>query len=450
VTSFAHRVTSFARRVRDWLRRRTPTQILVVGLVLFWIYCWPGFVGWDTRAHLLDARAGHYTDGHPPAVAYLVRICELFVAGPVLLMLIQSITLMLGLYMLLKTRIVERAAAWLAVAIFLFPPISGVTALVAKDGLMAGGLMIGIALLADEDTRRHRLALVFIFFASLMRWNALAATFVPMILLFRWKPALPRLKRYAIAGVAWLAVTGAAYETNELLTDETEYFWYWSNAYQDIAGTLEYMPDLDDATLTKLLDGVPLVEHENIHAKLRAIYNPAHIYHLMRDKGRVFRIAETQAERDAIAAAWKRIVLGNPGGYFRYRLDNFRLLLNLERRPSFSNVYIWFTVLAAPDTIAELEHDAYPSRIQAKLRAWSQWISLTPLYWLFPYFGLCFLMLPLCWRKPVEGSLLLSAIGYELAWFFLAQTTDYRYSQWMLVCTLSTLTLIVARRRVAA
>lgn len=430
-----------------WLKRRSPTQILVAGLTLFWIYCWPGFVGWDTRAHLIDARTGHYSDGHPPAVAYLVHICEWFVAGPVLVMLIQSITLMLGLYMLLATRIAERGAAWLAVAIFLFPPISGVTALVAKDGLMAGSLMIGIALLArDDNTRRHRLALLFILFASLMRWNALAATFAPMILLFRWRPAMPRLKRYAIAALAWLAITGVAYETNELLTDETEYIWYWSSAYQDIAGTLQYMPDLDDATLEQLLDGVPLLEHENLHAKLKSIYNPTHYFHLMRDQGRLFRPAETQAERDAIAAAWKRIVLGNPSAYLRYRVDNFRYLLNVDRVQSFSNVYIWFTVLAAPETVAELEHDAYPSRIQGKLRAWSQWISLTPLYWLFPYFALCFLLLPLCYRNVLEASLLLSAIGYELAWFFLAQTTDYRYSQWMLICAVSTLTLFVARR----
>jgi hypothetical protein len=56
-------------------------------------------------------------------------------------------------------------------------------------------------------------------------------------------------------------------------------------------------------------------------------------------------------------------------------------------------------------------------------------------------------LLPLCWNKVVEASLLLSAIGYELAWFFLAATTDYRYSQWMLVCSLSALALLIARWR---
>ncbi len=429
-----------------WLKRRSPTQILVAGLTLFWIYCWPGFVGWDTRAHMLDARHGHYSDGHPPAVAYVIRICEVFVTGPLLPMLIQSISLMVGLYLLFKTRAGERAAALIAVAVFLFPPIAGVTALIAKDGLMAGPLVIGIALLADERTRRQRLALVFIFFASLMRWNALAATFAPMILMFQWRPAMSRLKRYAIAAATWLAITGAAYEANELLTDEQEHIWYWSSAYQDIAGTLQYMPDLDDATLAQLLDGVPVVAHEGLHAKLRAIYNPAHYFQLMRDRGAVFRRPETDAERDAVAAAWKRIVLGHPAEYLRYRVDNFRYLINIDRVESFSNVYVWYSVIAAPETIPELEHDAGPSRIGDKLRDASVWISLTPLYWLFPYFALCFLLLPVCFRSALESSLLLSAIGYELAWFFLAQTTDYRYSQWMLICTVSAAALAIARR----
>jgi hypothetical protein len=176
------------------------------------------------------------------------------------------------------------------------------------------------------------------------------------------------------------------------------------------------------------------------------LYNPASHYHLMRNQGRIFSIPVNEQERAAVTAAWKRIVLGNPGAYLRYRLDNFRLLLAIDRPPSFSNVYVWFNVIAAPEVIAELGHDASPSRIQRRLIETSVWISLTPLYYTFFYFALCLLLVPLV-RERLELALILSALGYELQWFFLAATADTRYSQWMAICTLATAVLVAARWR---
>jgi hypothetical protein len=329
--------------------------------------------------------------------------------------------------------------------VFLFPYVSGVTGLIAKDGLMAGFLAIAIGLMLDERRSRQRWALVFLVLASLMRWNALAATFVPMLLLFRWKPSVTGFRRYAIALVVWLGVTAVAYETNELLTTKREFLWYWSFAYEDIAGTMGNMPAMDDPTMERMLEGLPLLYHDHIYDRFKAIYNPASHYHLMRDPGRLLEIPRDQAERDAIAAAWKRFVLGNPVAYLHYRYDNFRQLMLIDRPPSFSNVYVWFNVIAAPEVIVELQHDASPSRIQSELIEGSKWISLTPLYYTFVYFALTFFLLPFV-RRRLEVSLLLSAIGYELQWFFLAATADVRYSQWMVICTLTAGALLCLRR----
>ena len=418
-----------------------PRTILALAFVVFLIYAWPGFIGWDTREHMLQARAGIYTDGHPPAVACFVRLAELFVAGPALLLLFQGATLLLGLYMVLARRLAPRPAAIAASAIFLFPYISGVTAVIAKDAMMAGPLLIGIAVL---DTR-PRLALACMLFASLMRWNALAATCVPMLLLFKWTPAITGWRRYLIAAAAWLAVTAVAYEINEVMTDRREYLWYWSYAYEDIAGTMANMPPMDDATMEQMLAGVPLRYHDHIYDRFKAVYNPASHYHLMRGPQRLVDIAQNEAERTAIAAAWNRFVLGHPEAYLKYRVDNFRLLLALDRPPSFSNVYIWFNVIAAPEVVAELDHDAAPSRIQGLMRDASVWISLTPLYFTYLYFGLLIFLLPFVLRLRFEAALALSALGYELQWFFLAATADLRYSQWMVLTTLVVAVMLVAR-----
>jgi hypothetical protein len=430
--------------MRAWLARRTPRQILTGGLVLFLIYAGPGFVGWDTRAALVDARRHHFSDGHPPAIAWIVRISEWFISGPAGVLLIQAVTILLGLYLVLKSRMTERWAAVVATCIFLFPPVSGVTALIGKDGLMAGFLLLGIGFLLQ---RRMRPALIFLVLASLTRWNALAATFAPMLLLSRWGE-VTGVRRYALATAAWLGVTIAAFGINAALTDEHENIWYWSSAYQDIGGTLQYMPDLDDATLSQMLDGTPLVVKDHLHAAFRARYNPAHYFQLMRGATRIFEIPTNDTQRAAVAAAWKRIVLGHPRAYLKYRIDNARLLLQLDRPEKFSNVYVWFTVIGAPETIAELKHDAAPSKAQRWLIPASMAISLTPVYFIFLYALLCLLLLPFTLRNTLAASILLSAIGYEAAWFFLAQTTDYRYSQWMIICSLLALALVIYTRRV--
>jgi hypothetical protein len=427
------------------LRRRSPREILLAALALFWIYSWPGFVGWDTRSHFIEARTGHTGDGHPPAIAWLVKLTELFVTGPVGLLVIQSVTLLIALYLLFSLR-ASRTAAWWAAALFLFPPIAGVTALIAKDGLMAAFLMIGIALLGRDDRRSHHLSLLFIAAASLMRWNALAATCGPMVLLYRFRPTLIGPKRYAVALGVWFAISGGTYKINDSLAVVHEHLWYWSSAYQDIAGTLEYMPDVDDAQLAAIFDGAPLVVHDHIQARFRSIYSAANFYQLIRGPDRVLDRPIDDRERDAIGAAWHQLVSTYPGAYIRYRLDTFALLMKLDRPETTTNVYTWFTVIGAPETIPELGHDAAASRLQSHLLAASTWISLTPLYFTFVYFALALVLFAFAWRDPLELSLLLSGIGYELAWFFLAATTDVRYSQWMELATLVAAILVVVRR----
>ncbi|HEY2905574.1 MAG TPA: hypothetical protein VGJ29_06715 [Vicinamibacterales bacterium] len=429
-------------------RLQSPLGILLAALALFVLYAWPGYIGWDARDHLVQARLPSFSDGHPPFVILLVRICDFFVRGPALILLVQAVSLLVGLWLLFSSRLRPVPAALASAGVFLFPPIAGVTALIAKDGMMAGFLMIAIAMLVRG---RPGWGIAFTFLAALMRWNSLPATFAPVLLLFCWAPSIRGLKRYAIALAAWIAVTVVAYEANAVLADRHEYFWYWSSAYQDIAGTIEYA-NLDDATLDHTLAETPLRFHDRLNERFRAVYKPFHYFQLMRDgEGRLWDPPATEQQRDAIATAWKAIVLENPAAYLRYRWDNFRYLNQIDHPETFSNVYVWFTVFAAPETIAELHHDAWPSRIQDKLQRAAIWFSLTPIYWVFWYFALCFLLLPFARRRALEAALLLSAIGYQLSYFFLAQTTDYRYSSWMEVCAIATAVLVgvrlVQRRR---
>jgi hypothetical protein len=410
--------------------RITPRWILGAALVAFLIYAYPGYIGWDTEAHLLQARAGVYTDAHPPAVAALWRLVEIFVAGPFGMLLIQALTLLAGLYLIFGRVLAPRRAAIAAAAVFVFPPICGVTALVIKDGLMAGFAILGIGLLVSD---RKRLAIACLVAATAMRWNALAATFAPIVLLL---PPGDRAgwRRYARSIATWIAVTVAAMALNTCLTDRQVHMWYGTHAYQDLAGTLHYV-EADDAKLLAMLGGVPLASRERLRARIDAGYDAADYRQLTNGPDHLLEVPRTAGERDAVQRAWRAVVFGHPAAYLRYRWDNFRNLLRFDKPRSFAHVYVWFHVIATPESVDRLDHDATGSKIQDVLRDGAIWLSNTPVYYPYFYLAAALILLVVCRRDRLAIALLLSGIGYELAWFFLDPTGDFRYSQWLVLTT---------------
>ena len=403
--------------------------ILVAAFAVFAIYAFPGFIGWDTEAHLLQSRAGVYTDAHPPIIPALWRVVELVLAGPLGMLLIQAGSLLAGLDRTFRRMLAPRAAAIAAACVFVFPPVAGVTALVIKDALMAGFLVLGTAALPDRPWR----GLAWLAIASTMRWNALAAT-LPIIAVLL-PVAGSRLRRLAIVAAAWLAITAASFAVNSALADRHVHAWYGTHAYMDIAGTLRWV-DADDAQIADLLDGVPLAGRgEHLRARVDALYDPADYRLLAFGDDRIFEPPATDADREAIGRAWQRVVLGHPRAYLRYRWDNFRNLMRFDRPKSFAHVYVWFTVIAAPDSIDRLDHDASPSRVQDRMRSASVWLSNTPLYWPWIYLAVAVIGLVAWRREPIIAALLASGICYELAWFVLDPTGDFRYSQWLVLCT---------------
>ena len=421
--------------------RPSPRAILVAALAVFAIYAFPGYIGWDTEAHLLQARSGIYTDAHPPIIAALWRAVELVITGPVGMLAIQAATLLAGLYSIFRVHFTPRVAAVAAAAVFVFPPVAGVTALVIKDALMAGFLALGAGWLAHGRTRRGLVACAI---ASAMRWNALAAT-LPIIVGLLPTPARGA-RRLAIAVGAWLAITVAAMGVNTLLTDRHMHYWYGTQAYQDLAGTLRWMDDLPDADAKALLAGVPLASTDQIQAHARASYNPADYRQLTSGPDRMFEPPKTATERAAIAAAWWRVIVEHPAAYLKYRWDNFRNLIRLDHPNSFAHVYVWFTVIAAPAETEKLQHDAAPSRIQDVMRRGSIALSNTWLYWPWIYVLVSCALLVACRRQRVVVALLVSGLAYELAWFVLDPTGDFRYSQWMVTCCAIAAASWIARR----
>ncbi len=421
----------------------SPRAILAGGWAVFELYAYPGYMSWDSMTQLAQARRGIYTDDHPPAMAALWRVLELVVTGPLPMLLLGSIPFVIGLYVLLSRVMASRAAAIATVLLLWFPPIGTVIAAIYKDTLMASLLVAGTALLVSERRRMHTWGLVLISAATAMRYNAIAATLPIVVLLYRFR-GLVGWRRYAIAATAWLAVTAAAMGVNAVLADRAMHYWYRTHALMDIAGTLNYARDYSDDEVARLLDGVPLAHRDRVQERFREGYQPVDFRQLDRGPMQIFVAPQTETERIAVARAWRDVIHDNLGAYLHYRWDNFAMLLRLDHRV-YDNAPITF-VLRWHEEADFIGHDLEPGRIQRELLEVNRLISRTPLFDPYPYALLALALLAFALRDRLIAALLLSGLAYEGAWFLLAPTADYRYSHWMITCTLVAAVMLVAKR----
>ena len=273
-------VRTAASRTLARLRTWSPAIILAIGWVGFLVFAFPGEMTWDSVRSVIASRTQRYTDASPPALAILWSWIEHVVAGSFGMLLLQSSTLLGGIYLVLRRTFAPRAAAWLAVAVLLFPPVMMPMAFIWEQSVMAGLLMLGTGLLLSPRQGARIAGLGAMLCASAVRYDAYLITLPLIVLLFRWGPRdlTRRWPRYAQAVVAWLAVTLASSGVNRVLTDPQQYPWHVSVALHDIAGTLAFADgELPDAELNDLLAATELLIERDIHAAIRRVYAPRRI-----------------------------------------------------------------------------------------------------------------------------------------------------------------------------
>ncbi|MDQ3336687.1 MAG: hypothetical protein M4D80_16080 [Myxococcota bacterium] len=429
-------------------------MVLAFAWLALFLYGFPGQMVPDTFEHLMEARAGYYTDASPPVFNVLFAISDWSFGGQVLVFLLQTTAFVAGAYLTFR-RLVPARAHWLTLAFVVFPPVITPLALVWKDALLPGLLMLGFASMGDERRWVRLLGLLALFGAISIRYNAFAAAFPIVILLFEWKPGMARVKRYAIAFAAWAAISFAAFQANALLTDRQMHLWYSSLALFDIAGTVKNTsPRIPDAELAKLLEGTGFNNPGggSTYERVVKMYRPRNFYYLVEAKDPIWNVPITGitpaplAQREAIGRAWKTIVTEHKGAYLQHRWDVFRQCL------------AWATKLRAfwpipkrfyeyPDTARDQGVAVHATMLQHDASAVFTWLSLnTPLFEPFVYFIASLLLLIFARKHRDVLALLLSGIAIELTLFFLASSPDYRYSHWMVLCTLLATITLVARR----
>jgi len=206
-------------------------------------------------------------------MAFLWKLCDAIIAGPLLMLVIQSGALLVGIYLILRRQLSERGAALAAVLILLSPPVLPPMGVIWKDSQMAGFLMLGIALLARQTRASVVAGCVLVWLGAAQRHNAAAATLPIIVLLFVWKGGITGWKRYAIASAVWLAITISAGLANSLLADQKEDI-FASLAMNDIVGVIRFEDGYSDADIRADAPGLPWRQDSDLGERAAKAYAP--------------------------------------------------------------------------------------------------------------------------------------------------------------------------------
>jgi hypothetical protein len=382
-------------------------------------------------------------------MAALWRVVELFIAGPLGMLLIQTTTFLIGAYLIFSRYMSPRRAAITATLLLWFPPIASVMAVIWKDSQMTGFMLLGLGLIL-QDSRRARIGgLVAFVAATAMRHNALILTGPLIFICFVWDDRHGFIKRHAVAFAAFAAVFLMAQGINTVLTSEEQHVWHTQLALGDMAGTLRYAPALPAAEVAQLLEGVTVLQPDPQEFAHRHIDETELINTLWKTTGRLFRVPRTEAERTAVARAWRRMVRSHFDAYFEFRWQIYRRLLGFlsDDNTAPSPVYNWFADIQDPILSADRAgQDANPGRIQELLRQAIHVIALTPIFNVMMYLILAVLLIPFSFGDRRVFALLISGLIGEATLFVLVPTPDWRYSYSMILGVLISIVLIVARR----
>ena len=434
-------------------RTRTipPAAILASGWLVMLLYAFPGYMSFDSIAQLAQSRSNELLDNHPPAMAVLWQYVEVFIEGPLGMLLLQSSALLAGVYLLLATRTTKRRAAVLAVAVMWFPPVLNTMSVIWKDSQMAGYLMLGTALLLSSRRGLRLGGLALIMLATAMRYNALAMTFPIVVLLFSWNPLHRWWKRYAISIAAWFALTIGSSMGSSALADHHAYMWHGSLALLDLTGTLRFSEPMTDAQLGPTLAGTPLKvpDHFQDHAKAHLDPRASPTDDLWNATAALFdrSVTADPKMRLAITRAWKTIVTAHPLAYLRYRLVVFGQLVQLDGTALGSPIYCWFTDVQQPfESGARIGHLASPSYFQGVAQQVMIWSGETWLFHVGLYLILAVLLLPMCWGDREALAMVASGLSGQLGLFVISPTVDVRYSFWLMLATVAGAILIALRR----
>lgn len=450
-------------------RKLRPELLFLAGFLLHLAVMYPGFLCYDAVNQILEARAGEYSDWHPPLMAMIWHLSEKIITGPAGMLALQLGLLWFGLALIYRAYF--NAIAGVAAGLFLLPflpPVFGISGAILKDMLMCGALLTALGLVGLIDRGQGRPWLMFsagmlsLWLAMLLRHNALFAI-IPL-LAFALHRLFPRqhfwgwVRVFALStllAVAGFVGTGLI---NQRLADRHTNPWV-ANAVFDVAGVIKRLEE--PAAQQVLFDqlrgflGSPgtlqrfLLAYNDQY--WRGVYESLPPNLLLPEKAFGPKLHGFESlppnQLQGLKSLWLGVVLEHPRLWLAHRLATSAFIIGTVPKTH------WSPVIMAEEFPFDLAA-AYGSTPNAgRLQSWIEQTLLDHVdtwffkAWIYLLLVVGLLLHALVRRQALLFCLSLSALMHELGLLLAAPSPDFRYSHYMIVSSLLGLLFLWHSRR---
>jgi hypothetical protein len=436
----------FAARVAGRTLATSASVLAAVVAVLFALNLalhYPGTMNNDSINQYAEAVSGHYTDWHPPVMAWLWSVLRHFGDGPAPFLVLHLALYWAGFGLLadgMRRAGHPRTALLMALA-GAFPPFLYLNATITKDVGMVASWLAAVGLMFWFRAQSRRIPLYWgaaiaalILYGTLVRSNSIFA--LGPLLFYAFAPArwlrAPRL----MAGAVVIAVFAlpATQQLNRVLFHPQAREPVSSLFLFDLMGIAAHAHDPALLEPRATLDA----------ADLKACYTP-YWWDPLSPWGRCQALTHRPDDDhatygDGLPAQWAKTIAAHPLAYAQHRLKHFNSEILFAVPPK----HIRLTPEYQPGDPAHPPPEIVtPRDIQFDLLRKNPFIW--PVTWLAWGVGLLVVLA----REPafnqvlLARALLVSELGYSCAYLVVGVATDMRYHYWSLIAGLVATVLVL-------
>ena len=361
----------------------------------------PGLMSIDAIVHYSQGLESAYSNQHPPLVTWLFGQSGRWLGTPAGILALQLASIGGGLA-LLGARAV--------------PGTYAIAAMLGKDALLAGALLLAAAALRAG---RRRAALALSLVATLLRLNAIFAA-VPLAAGALWGD-LRRVRARAAAIVLAVVVLAGAEPAAERAAGTRDVWPLGQLLVYDLAGIYVRHPEALAASA---------LARDVSAADLARLYTP--------DTGGLLLFPAPGApgvsfhhlaeRREALTAEWLRAVRAHPAAYAAHRLEVFRALLGARRGHAF---YPFHARLDPNPWGLRLSPETLWFRALVGLRdAAADGVAFRGWFWVALSVAVTALAAARARRDPVPLCIAASGLAYALGYALISVSAEFRYLYW--------------------
>ena len=411
------------------------TTITLLGFTLEALAFWPGLMSVDSVVQYTQAVLRHYSDQHPPVMAWLWSWTNRVVPGPGGMLIVHLGLLWIGLWAIAEgARRRGLRHAWIVPLVGFMPTIANIAGVVWKDIGMAYALLCagGLLYASHRVKRPKRLvaltaALILMAYATMVRANAAAATLA--VACYWVAVAFPRarLRRAVVGGVALIALLLVVQQIVERKA---------LSASHQYLSQLVLLFDLTGIACGGADVQIPdafRVSTDKADMLCKA-YDPDQVDKLFFFPDSPLRVSYDEGAYKQLRTVWLATILAHPRLYINHHARAFSGLLGIRRasandralRQPFMQPNPWgFTFTS----------NLLSRGVDATTDALADSGIFSGLLWL----SLAVVLLVIIARKRMplafESALLASALMYFLPYFFLSLAPNYRFIYWSVLAT---------------